>query len=1144
MMTINSQRDTLNAAALDPHVSVVIEACAGSGKTWLLVSRILRLLLAGATPSSILAITFTRKAAQEMQERLMAWLEFLATASDAEAHTFLTQRAMTDAEIDTALPRARALFTEVAFASPAMAVSTFHGWFQQLISAAPMGEGIREATIADSEAALLDEAWLMLAESLNHAPESAAAQALSRLFAKWGLSSTRAVLWNFIKRRAEWRAYLSALMGGAYPMAMTSESATDEERMAASITAALEHWQQEWAVDLSRDPSDEWANNELVVAAIRGVIRAITTAPKMTDAALRWPPILEFALAMPTAAEKFLAIHEAFLTKENTPRQHQLKWAEKAGVADYFQRVCDDLKSVIDAQTNQEIFIYNRDALLAGSSLLTAYEKLKADQCTLDFADLEWRAFSLLTNSEHAETIQYRLDVRYRHILLDEFQDTNPIQWQCLTSWLDASVAADNRPTVFMVGDPKQAIYRFRRTDARLFQIAKEYFQREFTAKFFALNNTRRNAPKIVEFVNAVFNTDEFAGFRQHQSDNVHSLGAVAVLPKFVADVVAIETNVALRNPLTTPRNDLAEDRFTHEAASLAQAIENTVGRVLIEETIDGQVVQRPAQYRDIFVLFRRRSPLAAFEHALRGARIPYVGARPGGLMATLEVGDMVALLTFLSAPDDDLALAQVLRSPLFGASDQVLLALRFSAIDGTWWQRVQHLASLPDAQPVLQQADKKLRAWLLAMDHLPVHDLLDRVYHEADVIAAYSGIVPQSMCAGVVANLHAFMALALAVDSGRYPSLTRFLHELERYRTMPDQDAPDEGAVIDDGSVAEIAEADAGINAVRLMTIHAAKGLEAPIVFLLDADAVAAKTDAHTVLCDWQPEDAAPRHFSFWATKALQGNRRDAILADEAQVQLREQWNLLYVAVTRAKQYFIMSGTARTKWPDAVSWLEHAQKINAVANASATFPNAAMKVDRENRQQTSECESGVSQSGNSNEMAGEQFEPAPDMAIGKRWTPEFGDADNAQRELGVEVHRLLELRVASTYGVKNNNVQTNASAAAIAIVEKILGANALQKFFDPSQYLAAFNELEIGRHVQAENPGQTTTQNSLQRIDRLVEFADEVWVLDYKTGEVIEALQHQVQIKSYCDAVAFLYPAKTICGALIDADGVLTRVQ
>ena len=1124
-------RQALTAIALDPRRSVVVEACAGSGKTWLLVSRILRLLLAGAAPSSILAITFTRKAAHEMRERLMQWLELLATADDAAVRAFLRQRELTDADIDACLPRARALFNLVAFATPAMAISTFHGWFQQLLSAAPLGLGAADATIADSESSLLEEAWLTFADSLNRAPESPAALALHNLFADWGLASTRTVLWNFIKRRAEWRAYARS----------TLAVAADNDADPTLIEAALARWQQEWQVDLDRDPVADWAQRREFAAAIDAIAIAIHATPKMTAAAVKWAQALQSAQCVTDVADLahcHAEIHALFLTQKNEPRKNQSNWTDKAGVLEAFAFVCQSLLDVADARINQQIFIYNRDALIAGTGLLAAYEKLKADQRVLDFADLEWRTFELLTHSEHAETIQYRLDTRYRHILLDEFQDTNPIQWQSLTAWLDASVAADHAPTVFMVGDPKQAIYRFRRTDARLFEIAKDYFIDNFAATVCALNRTRRNAPPIVDFVNDLFAHEAlFIGFQNHLADHDNLRGAVSVLPKFAApagdDVPA--SNDELRNPLTAPREDERGDRFQAEADALVSALRATVGRVLIQDGDNASA--RVARYGDILVLFRRRAPLPAFEEALRAARMPYVGARPGGLMATLEVRDMVALLTFLASPNDDLALAQILKSPVCGLSDDALLAIRFHDSSGTWWPRLQALARVDGSDAALVRAANLLADWLRWMDRLPVHDLLDRIYHDAEVLAAYSASVPAFLRAGVIANLNAFMALALAVDSGRYPSLTRFLQEVKRFSALPDQEAPDEGAAQEDGGEGIDGDGDGdagkGLNAVRLMTIHASKGLEAPIVWLIDADEVSTRSDAHTVLADWPATAIAPRHFSFWATKALQGRHRDAILADEAVYQTREQLNLLYVAATRAKQFFIISGTARSKSLDAISWLDRA--LNTGAAHHAEFPGALASA------------AGPTDAAVADVALLPPPESIADDTVAARCDPigirqPLIIADTKERERGIAIHALLESFAADGVGNRRGDESAVASGGESGgageyaeVARRILNAPQLQKFFRRDLFVSAHNELEIALTVD----GAVV----MQRIDRLVEFVDEVWVLDYKTGVVDHAQareQHRVQIDAYCDAIAPLYPGRAVRGAVIDGDGTL----
>lgn len=1104
---IFNTRATITPVALDPARSVVVEACAGSGKTWLLVSRILRLLLNGAAPSSILAITFTRKAAQEMHERLLEWLTLLSVAPDSEVREFLRARAMTDDEIAAALPRARKLFAEVAFASPGMQISTFHGWFQQLIAAAPTGEGATDATIAESEMLLLKEAWLTLAESLNGAPETEAAQALHRLFASIGLSSTQTLLFRFVKRRAEWRAF--AGVG-------TATVKRDED----AVKAVLKRWREEWRVDPARDPIAEWCGRVETRRALAEIVRAVATNKSSADGAKNWMARLRDAESRWDAldnAARLEAVRAEFVTKDKEQRKRETGWAKAAGMQAEFEAMCHSILEVDNALLAQEIYLFNQDALHAGVALLKAYEELKESQRVIDFADLEWRAYTLLTSSEHAETVQYRLDCRYQHILLDEFQDTNPIQWQCLTAWLDASVASatgpNDVPTVFLVGDTKQAIYRFRRTDARLFAIARDYLVERFAAAVCALNSTRRNAPAVIDVVNAMFTHEtEFAGFAAHASEQPALQGRVAALPAFAwAESVKPAEEETLRDSLQRPRVDDSEDRFAPEAEALACGIASIVGNVQITEIVDGKPVARSARYDDVMVLFRRRTALPSFERALREAGIPYVGASPGGLMATLEVSDMVAMLTFLSSPNDDLALAQVLRSPLFAVSDQTLLAIRFEHDAPTWWQRVRAIAPHHDELAIAAQ---HFTQWLQWLEHLPVHDLLDRIFADRDVLARYRAAVPPAMRARVMANLNEFMRLALEVDSGRYPSLTRFLNELKRYRTLPDQDAPDEGAADDASDDENDAETPAA-NAVRLMTIHAAKGLEAPIVWVIDADSVQTKKDAYTVMTDWQPEDAAPRHFSFWSTSKAIGTMREHIVTEEAATEAREQLNLLYVAATRAKQVLIASGTARKNQPDKVSWL------NRVAAACGEQNHDWL------------------QSGGAREPATAAADAMPSR---ERWPLPIGiradampanDPAEESRRYGIALHAALQ-------AIAPTHVQAaGASAPDPALqkhAERILNTPALRRFFNPAEFVTAYNELEIA-HASGE-------EAALLRIDRLVEFGDEVWVLDYKSGEDVNVNQHREQIVAYCDAVRKLYPGKVVRGAVIDSSGSLGVLQ
>ena len=193
-----------------------------------------------------------------------------------------------------------------------------------------------------------------------------------------------------------------------------------------------------------------------------------------------------------------------------------------------------------DTLADQQVYRLNEAVLHCGVAFLDRYQALKRQKQQMDFSDLEWQLCRLLQQSEHAETMQYKLDSRYRHVLLDEFQDTNPLQWQILRAWFDASVAVESQPTVFVVGDPKQSIYRFRRADARLFGVAREYLKEHFAAHELHNNHTRRNSPAVLDAVNAVFadHPEGFVDFDPHTAEHADLPGHVMVLPLAVAEPV------------------------------------------------------------------------------------------------------------------------------------------------------------------------------------------------------------------------------------------------------------------------------------------------------------------------------------------------------------------------------------------------------------------------------------------------------------------------------------------------------------------------------------------------------------------------------------------------------------------------------
>jgi len=510
------------------------------------------------------------------------------------------------------------------------------------------------------------------------------------------------------------------------------------------------------------------------------------------------------------------------MTAGQRRKKQATKELEKAlgSELDVYLRDLDALETALEplaaVQTDIRIWALNRHGLLLGHALLAGYQDAKAQQGVIDFADAEWLACRLLASEEHAPALALKLDACYRHLLLDEFQDTNPLQWQALSTWLTEARGADSALTVFMVGDPKQAIYRFRRGEARVFDAAADFLRTHFGAPRFSTDMTRRLAPAVVTAINPVF--AEVAGFAAHvpAPENENRPGALRSVP---IQVEKPETDTAsghawhhLRNPLTTPQPE-AGDRAAHaEARAFARVLRDEVlGRWGI--TDDGGL--RAARPGDVMALVRTRTHLHLYERELEAARIPFITSRRGGLLHALEAQDLIALLETLLLPHADLKLAHALKSPVFGCSDDDLLRMFAPqpAAHTRGWERLVALAGQPDCPPRLARAADLLTRWRAHCGTLPVHDLLDRMYFEGDLEARYAATVPEAMRPQIAANLRAFMQLALTQDAGRYPTLAGFIRELASL--IDDADAaPGEGLAAD------------GENAVRLLTIHGAKGL------------------------------------------------------------------------------------------------------------------------------------------------------------------------------------------------------------------------------------------------------------------------------------------------------------------------------
>lgn len=1096
--------EAFTAAACDPRHSVVVEACAGSGKTWLLVARMLRLLLAGAKPAELLAITFTRKAAQEMRERLMELLHELTLAPAEQARQLLRERGVADSELVRVMPLARSLYEQILSGQQTLSIDTFHSWFARLLQLAPLASGVPHGyTLTDKNGELMNEAYRRFMHAIQKPAQREQKEALLALYELAGDSGAKRLLDAFLDKRAEWwAATMPPLSSHDAPLQWLQALCGDDVYQ----DARLQVWQ-----------NDTLKERLLEIAAILG---------KGASANQKRAVTIETLISSEPSPENFSALAAQFYDDNHKPRGNNTRTkALKAALAahfavdeeqavtlfdDLFEELGNTLRTLQLRSTEKVVVSLNAALFAAGNAYLEVYQEVKAEQRVFDFADLEWHAYRLLTNEATAAYLQSRLDARYKHILLDEFQDTNPLQWSIVRAWLRAYGDDAMQPTVFVVGDPKQSIYRFRRAEPRVFQAARSLLEQQ-GALVLRANQTRRNASAIVRFLNASFEGRNrlFAA----QTTLGMEGGAVWRLPLVqapVADTTAVPAAtsvIALRDPLTTPREEEDDARRRDEGRLVAQAILQARRQL----RIPGQQGERALKWSDVMLLVKKRRHLISYEAALREAGIPFVSDKRGGLLEALEIADLMALLTFLMTPNDTRALAHVLKSPIIGASDRDLITLA-QRPEPHWWQRLQAQYQTGQATPPLARAATLLAQWLQAAPHYPVHDLLDMILHQGQLVVRYAQSVAPAMRTQTIGNIESFVELALNLDAGRFPSLPKFIEALASLQRHAESDAPDEASV------------DAALDAVRILTVHSAKGLEAPVVIMLDTNHSDPATDNVGILCDWPQDQDAPTHFSAFGRKSERGLARAPWFTAEDEFRAQEDWNLLYVAITRAKQLLIVSGVASTK--GALPGGEQEGSWYHRLFDRSTEDLAYLTVQPE-------LVHSMADSLVSDTFPLPLFEPTPCPPAAQSVA-----LDNEAIAEGIALHGLLErvTHARSGWPVVLPTATVIArwlpcslplATTVLAQAQQMLSQTALERFFNPNLYRHARNEMEI------------VTVNGILRCDRVVVFEREVWVLDYKRKLLdSERSAYQAQLAEYRAALVPLFPDMQIKSALITADG------
>jgi ATP-dependent helicase/nuclease subunit A len=1103
--------------ATSPQHSATVMASAGTGKTWLLVTRLVRLLIEGAAPDAILAITFTRKAAAEMAARLNDRLHDLASIDDAARSQALLEMGITPSAV--LLRQTASLYEKHLFASRQVRVTTFHAFCQELLRRFPLEADVPAGfDVLEGPRQLQETAWDALVDEATRTPDSPVAQALEAMFREFnGHQGTKTALMRFLHHRSDWWAHT---LGQTQPVDYAYQT------LASQLAVVSEHDPLEAGLTASR-------REDLQSYAKLLMRHGTATLAKAAS------HIGEALTPKPDKQERLISLTQALLKKSVTPKPSKslVKSLGEDGqqrLLTLHEKLASWLLDIQDQYRRRDTLALSHAWFAAGTRLLAHYQRLKIEQRVLDFSDLEWKAFLLLNHADHALWVQYKLDQGIDHLLIDEFQDTNPTQWHLIFPLLQELAAneGERQRTVFLVGDAKQSIYRFRRAEPDLFPAAQDWLRAQLHAVDHALSTSWRSAPAIIDFVNRVFESGplraQLPEFHPHTTHRASLWGQVSVLPLIASEDTGQTAFKGLRNPLQQPRVLLKDQRHRQEGEMIAAQIQSLLER----GTVVGQdEAARPLRYDDILILVRSRNHVHDYEEALRTSGIPYVTASRGTLLDCIEIRDMVALLDILIVPFNNLNLATVLRSPLFTCSDQDLM--RLAAEPGAnWLERLLVLAPQLKAGTPLARAAHWLSRWHNLAGQRPVHDLLDRIYSEGNVAARYESAFPAHLRPRVRANLTRFIELALEMDSGRYPSLTAFLERLNTLKVL-EEDAPDEAA---DNAVA---------GNVRLLTIHAAKGLEAPVVFLADAAAMSPAARAYQAMVRWPAQADRPSHFLLCGKTSEADLVTATLLEHEAQEEQREQTNLLYVALTRAKQALFISG-CKAKRGEDLGWYgaiaAQVGNVETICRTGWSLNSGTPASSVPHPASASATVTVMAGLASPLSVAPADVEIAPSSGVIDNESDIEGDEEG--RERGLAIHRFLQLltdgaqpapalilrRIRSEL---NLDETSPAPAQWLAEAERLIKNPAFRDWFDPSRYRQAYNEIPIYYYS-----GDRLVHGI---VDRLVVNDDGCILIDYKThrsatSDKLEALiaPYHEQLRLYVEGIKRLWPGKTVRAFLL----------
>jgi ATP-dependent helicase/nuclease subunit A len=882
--------------ASDPGASAWVVANAGSGKTHVLSQRVLRLLLAGVDPATILCLTFTKIAAAEMARRIFGKLAAWTTLGDAELRAALLDLQGRPPSAEETR-QARRLFARALETPGGLKIQTIHAFCESLLHQFPFEANVPgQFTVLDesASAALIEEARAAVLAEAAAGPATRLGAAMRYLAEHATDAQIAAALDSVIAEREAIRRWIMGTShGGAGSIDdalvdLRSRLGLKPDETEAAICAEIcrsAGWARADCAELVAElaaslQSGGNGSDRTVHTALSGIGAAAT---EIAEAELR----LDFFLTQD---------RDGWKTRSVAHRLSARLRGARAGIADDFASEADRLQALAARLALSRTYAATEALLVVGNAILQEYHAAKRRAGALDFPDLIVKARNLLSRADAAAWVLYKLDARIDHILVDEAQDTSPDQWAVVRAtaadFFSGESAARRGRTVFAVGDDKQSIFGFQGAAPHMLADMARFFERAATAGRAGfvrrpLALSFRSTTEVLGAVDAVFTGGleeaiSASGYEAHAANRWQEPGRVVVLPRIVR--ARGREAESWTDPLDEP---------TAAEVELADGLAGEVARLRGATLPSGKLLRDGG----VLILVRKRDAfVSAMNRALRARTIPLAGADRIALADHIAALDLLAVADVMLLPDDDLQLAAALKTPLFAVDEDALTRLA-SQRSGSLWAALRE-----SAEPLFRDAAERLARWRGMADRMTPFRFF------ATLLGPQGGRRAFRERLGGEAEdvLDAFLSQALAYEAVEPPTLQGFLAFQRASRSDIKR---------------EVEEGAAG---VRVMTVHGAKGLEADVVFLVDTGGQIVVPGHRRILVPVGDEAMPAFLWRRSAPDIAPLQRQSDAVADAATRQ--EYLRLLYVGMTRARDVLYVCGIRGERTP-ADCWYSVVEK-------------------------------------------------------------------------------------------------------------------------------------------------------------------------------------------------------------------------